>query len=98
MRREILENLKNYINKENIIMKKFIENTVNKAVNRTAGAALALRRHADEFMKKEDGETNLVAILLIIVVTVALVAVFKDKMTGLVETIFKKIEVIVSKI
>lgn len=48
-------------------------------------------RGINSFIKDERGETNLIAILLIIVVTVALVAVFKDNILDLIEDIFKKI-------
>ena len=79
-------------------MKNFIEKTMDRAAERTACAALALRKHAADFMKNEEGETNLVAILLIIVVTVALVAIFKDRITDLVNGIFDKIGKEVAKI
>lgn len=79
-------------------MKNFIENTTDRAVYRAAAASAALRRRADEFLKNEDGETNLVAILLIIVVTVALVAIFKSRITSLVNTIFTTIETGIGKI
>jgi len=51
----------------------------------------AIVRGINSFIKDERGETNLIAILLIIVVTVALVAVFKDNILDLIEDIFKKI-------
>ncbi|MCI6582187.1 MAG: Flp1 family type IVb pilin [Oscillospiraceae bacterium] len=79
-------------------MKNFIEKTMDRAAERTACAALALRKNAADFMKNEEGETNLVAILLIIVVTVALVAIFKDRITDLVNGIFDKIGKEVAKI
>lgn len=60
--------------------------------NRTAAAVLAARRGVNGFLKEEDGETNLVAILLIIIVTVALVAIFKTRITALVNTLFDKLE------
>lgn len=73
-------------------MKNFIENTMDKAVYAAAGASLALRKQINDFWRKEDGETNLVAILLIIVVTVALVAIFKTRLTALVNNVFNTIE------
>jgi len=60
--------------------------------NRAAAAVLAARRGVNGFLKEEDGETNLVAILLIIIVTVALVAIFKTRITSLVNTLFDKLE------
>lgn len=61
-------------------MKNFITGTINKA-GRTLRA----------FMKDEKGEVNLIAILLIIVVTVALVAIFKEQITNMVNGIFENI-------
>ena len=60
--------------------------------NRAATAVLATRRGVNSFLKEEEGETNLVAILLIIIVTVALVAIFKTRITALVNTLFDKLE------
>lgn len=79
-------------------MKNFIENTMDKAVYAAAGASLALRKQFNDFWRKEDGETNLVAILLIIVVTVALVAIFKTRLTALVNNVFNTIEKEANKI
>lgn len=75
-------------------MKKFLQKTFKLA----GSAASFSRREAERLIVNEDGETNLVAILLIIVVTVALVAIFKDRITDLVNTIFDKIEKSVGKI
>lgn len=75
-------------------MKKLTDNAVlltNKVIT-------GIKKTAAGFIKNEAGETNLVAILLIIVVTVALVAIFKDKITDLVNTIFDKIGKEVAKI
>lgn len=79
-------------------MKNFIEKMADKAALRTAGTVLAVKKQGVDFIKNEDGETNLVAILLIIVVTVALVAVFKDRITDVLNTIFDKISSEVGKI
>lgn len=73
-------------------MKNYIEKTTDKAAYFTARALYAVRKQTNEFIRNEDGETNLVAILLIIVVTVGLVAIFKDKLTDVIETIFKRIQ------
>lgn len=42
-------------------------------------------------LKDERGEVNLVAILLIIVVTIGLVAIFKSQITSLINSIFSTI-------
>ncbi len=79
-------------------MKNFIENTMNRTAYTMACASIALRRRVTDFMKGEDGETNLVAILLIIIVTVGLVGIFKDKLTGVINNLFDIIEKNVKKI
>lgn len=75
-------------------MKKFTGKTL-LWMNRTLAG---VRNNAEGFIRNEDGETNLVAILLIIVVTVALVAIFKDRITDLINTIFDAINEAVEKI
>lgn len=79
-------------------MRNFIEKTMDRTVIKTAGAMLMLRKNADEFLKNEDGETNLISILLIIVVTVALVAIFKNRITDIVNDLFDKIGKTIAKI
>ena len=83
-------------------MKNFMTAGMEKMTDRmaygAAAATLAVRRETERFLKNEDGETNLVSILLIIVVTVALVAIFKTRITDLVNTIFDKIKASASKI
>lgn len=79
-------------------MKNFMEKKMDKAISVAAGSVLALKRNSEEFIKNEDGETNLVAILLIIVVTVALVAIFKDRITDVINTIFDRINGEIKKI
>ena len=46
----------------------------------------------NDFIEEERGETNLIAILLIIVVVIALVGVFKNRMIGLINDLFDKIK------
>jgi hypothetical protein len=92
------EKIKNFKFQGVIIMKNFIENTMNRTAYTMACASIALRRRVTDFMKGEDGETNLVAILLIIIVTVGLVGIFKDKLTNLINKLFKTIETSTAKI
>lgn len=54
-------------------------------------------RNFKSFMKEEDG-MGTVEIVLIIVVLIALVAIFKDSIKKLVETILKKISTNANKI
>ena len=65
--------------------------------NRAAAAVLAAKRGVNNFLKDEDGETNLVSILLIIVVTLAMVAIFKSRISTIMGTIFDKIEAFIKK-
>ena len=46
----------------------------------------------NDFVKEERGETNIIAIILIIVVVIALVGIFKNNMTDLVKQLFKAIQ------
>ena len=77
-------------------MKNLFENKMDRMTdvmaNRAAAAVLATRSGVNSFLKEEEGETNLVAILLIIIVTVALVAIFKSRLTALVDKLFTVIE------
>lgn len=76
-------------------MKNLFENKMDRMTdvmaNRAAAAVIAARRGVNGFLKEEDGETNLVAILLIIIVTVALVAIFKTRLTALINKLFDKL-------
>jgi flagellin-like protein len=45
----------------------------------------------NDFIEEERGETNLIAILLIIVVVIALVAVFRTRMSTLINDFFDNI-------
>jgi len=65
--------------------------------NRAAAAVLAAKRGVNSFLKDEEGETNLISILLIIVVTLAMVAIFKSRISAIMGTIFDKIEAFIKK-
>ena len=45
-----------------------------------------------DFIKDEKGETNIVAIILIIVIVIGLVVIFKDRISSLIENLFDKID------
>lgn len=75
-----------------------MENFIAKVVFRTNKTVLRARNAVHRLITDENGEANLVSILLIIVVTVALVAIFKTQITNLINGIFAKINNEVSKI
>ena len=45
-----------------------------------------------DFWKNEKGETNIVAIILIIVIVIGLVIIFRDRITTLIGSIFDQID------
>lgn len=45
-----------------------------------------------ELFKKENGEVNIIAMVLLIVVVIALVAIFRDQMTIILNTLFEQIK------
>jgi Flp pilus assembly pilin Flp len=45
-----------------------------------------------DFIKDEKGETNIVAIILIIVIVIGLVVIFKDRIGSLIDNLFDKID------
>lgn len=51
----------------------------------------ALRKGCTDLIKNESGEVNLVAILLIIIVTIGLVAIFKTQITNIINQMFDSI-------
>lgn len=53
--------------------------------------ALAAKNHALKCLKNEKGETNLVAIILILAVVIALVVIFRGKIEDLLDKIWAAI-------
>lgn len=56
---------------------------------------LAMKKAISRFWKNfcsEEGEINMVAIVLIILVVIALAAIFKEQLTSLLNRLFQKIE------
>ena len=43
-------------------------------------------------LREERGETNIIAIILLIIVVIAVVAIFKDRLTQIVNSLFDKIQ------
>ncbi|MDF2534658.1 MAG: putative Flagellin, Flp1-like, domain [Bacillales bacterium] len=53
---------------------------------------LIRRQLISDFIKDEKGETNIVAIILIIVIVIGLVVIFKDRIGSLIDNLFDKID------
>lgn len=51
-----------------------------------------IRNAYRDFIKKEDGEINMIAIVLILIVVIMLAVIFKDSMEELLKTIFERIK------
>lgn len=62
-----------------------------KAMFAKESAKDALKTAVCRVLCDEKGDTNIIAILLLIVVVIGLVAVFKDRMVQLVNNLFDKI-------
>ena len=60
---------------------------MSKLANKLYFKALAAKKNALKLLKNEKGETNLIAIILILAIVIVLVVLFKDKLT----TIFNDI-------
>lgn len=64
---------------------------MSKLVNKLYFKALAAKDNALKLLKNEKGETNLVAIILILAIVLALVFLFKGKLTKIFDDIWNKI-------
>ena len=64
---------------------------MSKLANKLYFKMLTAKDNALKLLKNEKGETNLVAIILILAVVIALVVVFKDTITGILGKIWDSI-------
>lgn len=55
------------------------------------GKYAVAKNSVKNFFEKENGESNIIAIILVILVVIALASVFKDAITDLVEKLFDAI-------
>ena len=65
-----------------------------KRLQAEVGLLCAMRRmkaYAGSLVKDERGDTNFVAIIIIIVILLAIAAIFKDKLTAAVNAVFEKL-------
>lgn len=46
----------------------------------------------NKLLRKEEGEINMIAIVLILIVVIMLAVIFKDSMEGLLKNIFQRIQ------
>lgn len=53
---------------------------------------VATRNRIKSFFEEEQGETNIIAIILLILVVVGLVVIFRDKITELINSLFGKVD------
>lgn len=64
---------------------------MRERVNRLwIGAGIRMRNFMEDFRQEEKGAAEIVAIILVIVVIVALAAIFKDRLIGVVNSVFDK--------
>lgn len=52
---------------------------------------LGLKNRVNNFLTKEDGGSEIIAIILVIVVIIALAVIFRDQLTGIVNKLFGRI-------
>ncbi len=62
-----------------------------KVIRTIASANIFVRKKVNDFLRNEDGEVNLIAAVLLIIVAIALIAIFKKQITSLLESLLKKI-------
>ena len=53
---------------------------------------VATRNRIKSFFEEEQGETNIIAIILLILVVVGLVVIFRDKISELINNLFGKVD------
>ncbi len=64
---------------------------MSKLANKLYFKALAAKNNALKLLKNEKGETNLVAIILILAIVIALVVIFRGYLSDIFEKIWKSI-------
>ena len=64
---------------------------MSKLANKLYFKALTAKNNALKLLKNERGETNLIAIILILAIVIVLVILFKDTLTDIVKNIWAKI-------
>lgn len=61
-------------------------------MNMLTGIVLNARLKIENFFRKEDGEVNIIAIIILMAVAITLALLFKDKVKDLMDTLFGALE------
>lgn len=61
-------------------------------INMLTGMALRARLKVESFFKKENGEVNIIAIVVLIGIAILLALIFKDRIAALIGSLFDTID------
>jgi len=65
---------------------------MNSVAAKIMSVILMVQLKIEDFFKKEDGEVNIIAIVVLIGIALLLALVFKDRITGLINSLFDTID------
>lgn len=65
---------------------------MNSVAAKIMNVILMVQLKIEDFFKKEDGEVNIIAIVVLIGIALLLALVFKDRITGLINSLFDTID------
>lgn len=65
---------------------------MNNVAAKIMSVILMVQLKIEDFFKKEDGEVNIIAIVVLIGIALLLALVFKDRITGLINSLFDTID------
>lgn len=61
-------------------------------MNMLMGMVLKVQSKVESFFKKEDGEVNIIAIVVLIGIAILLALIFKDRIAALINSLFDTID------
>lgn len=61
-------------------------------MNMLMGMVLKTKSKVERFFKKEDGEVNIIAIVILIGIAILLALIFKDRIAALINSLFDTID------
>lgn len=61
-------------------------------MNMLTGMVMKARLKVESFFKKEDGEVNIIAIVVLIGIAILLALIFKDRISSLINSLFDTID------
>lgn len=61
-------------------------------MNMLTGIVMKARLKVESFFKKEDGEVNIIAIVVLIGIAIILALIFKDRISSLINSLFDTID------